>query len=305
MEPFPSVPPISAAPDGLLEGHLWLLEAVEGLPLRFQVRSSGRIRFGDRTRVYDRADDLPAPYRRAVRQVRESFDRDALREAVESTAAVTFSGTATVRRRLPYDFERLPPFLGCEVRSASGAFRPPDAAAGIFDRLGLTPINAFERELPARDFSPERYAVPSSAWYDGPAAGVVVRNKRGHRGRLAGPPFADTSDTVVASADTGAPIVVDAADLAAPTPPHAAGDAPTASSLATDFVTDARLAAVAADLDTRTSAPTIDAIVDRLVERAFRERPRWFTGVDPAVEPRAFRSAVASLVADRRSTAEF
>ncbi|WP_232745062.1 hypothetical protein [Halorubrum aethiopicum] len=65
---------------------------------------------------------------------------------------------ATHRRAIEYDWERLPSFLGHDVWSeTAGSFRPPDAAEAIFERLGLDPVNAVERERRARDFDPESY----------------------------------------------------------------------------------------------------------------------------------------------------
>ncbi|MFC5279654.1 RNA ligase family protein [Halorubrum rubrum] len=183
MKRYPSLPTVSDAPEGLLSGHLWLLELIDGWHLRFRMTDSGLIRFGDREAVYDDPGELPDAYGHAVRHVRERFDRETLRDAVEDVSDVVFFGVATGRRTIGYDWSRTPSFLGHDVWSAdAGAFRPPDAAEAIFERLGLDPVNAVERERRARDFDPESYAVPSSAWYDGPAAGVVVRNKAGGRG---------------------------------------------------------------------------------------------------------------------------
>lgn len=305
MEPFPETPPLSAAPEGLLEGHLWLLETVEGLPLRFQFQPSGLLRFGDRTHTTDAADDLPAAYGAAIRHVCSSLDREALRAAVEHVESVDFFGVATVRRTIPYDLDRLPPFLGSDVWTAdAGRFRPPDAAAGIFERLGLTPLRAIERECPARDFSADDYAAPPSAWYDGPAAGVLVRNKRGQRACLStvessdrpltepadrplaesgGRPNAEPSDRLSNAGSTA----VDS-DVLESVPAE-----PTAETLAAAFVTDARIDAVAAEA-VADGSHSVGALADQLVEHALRAWYSVLGGADPVVEPAAFRSAVAT-----------
>jgi hypothetical protein len=305
MEPFPETPPLSAAPEGLLEGHLWLLEAVDGLPLRFQLQSTGLLRFGDRTHTYDDPDELPAAYRAAVRHVRASLDREALRAAVDDVEAVDFFGVATVRRAVPYDIDRIPPFLASDVWTAeTGRFRPPDATAGIFERLGLTPVSAIERELPARDFSPDDYAAPPSAWYDGPAAGVVVRNKRGQRARLSTLEAVDSPSAASTPTDSrpaeSTPVSATAESAPAGSTAESTSSRPTAESLAAAYVTDARIDTVTADAADEPPL-TVETITDRLVERALRERYHALGGADPAVDPAAFRSAIAALVQWRRS----
>jgi hypothetical protein len=175
-------------------GHLWLLEHLVGAPLRFRLQPAGGLQFGDRTRRFD--DEIPTPYEHAVDHVRERLDRERLRRAVDDPGSVVFYGVAMHAAGVDYDWERTPSFLGVDVWSGdSEQFRPPDAAEQILDKLGLHPVNAVEQERNARDFDPADYSFPQSAWYDGPAAGVVVRNKRGGRALLANPAV-DTARTV-------------------------------------------------------------------------------------------------------------
>ena len=185
MQTYPPVPRVDDAPEGLLgSGHLWIQELVDGGQLRFQLRESGVLRFGDARREFGR--EVPPRYRHAVRHVRESLDRGALRAAVDDVETVVFVTEATHRQAVPYDFARLPPVLGLDVHDEDrGGFLPPDAVERVFDRLGLTTVNTFDREVRAADFDPTPDAVPESTWYDGPAAGIVVRNKTGDAAALA------------------------------------------------------------------------------------------------------------------------
>ncbi len=119
MLEFPSTPSIAAA-DGkvLSEGHLWLLEHVEGEPLRFRVLPSGLIEFGTRDRIVDDPDRLPPGYRHATFHVRDHLDRDGLRAALDDPGAVTFFGIATQRGEVAYNWTELPSFLGVDVQAA-------------------------------------------------------------------------------------------------------------------------------------------------------------------------------------------
>ncbi|WP_435115657.1 hypothetical protein [Halolamina sp. C58] len=267
MQQYPPIPAVGdeAAPE--FAGHLWLLEAVEGSILRFQLRESGAIRFGGQQRVYRADDAVPRPCRRAIRHVRERLDRAALRRAVDDVGSHTFVGWATHRERIDYDWERLPPFLGVDVYGAEDAFRPPDATETIFDRLGLDPANAIERERHSRDFDPGSYRIPESAWYDGPAAGVVIRDKRAGRAQLENSEILTQSKSSIASEN--------------------------ADSLAAAVATDRRFERVATRLRERGQAPTVDELRDRVLEDVYREEHGRLFGGDRAIDESAFRTAVA------------
>ena len=167
MKQFPSISRLGDAPPELLAGgHLWIQEKIDGANVRFGVRDSGLLVFGDRSDVYE--GEVPEPYRHVARHVRENFDVDALRiaaeesDAIEDVADVVFFGEATHRHTIEYDFDRLPSFLGFDVWSASSeTFLPPDAVERVFETFGLTPVNTFAREVRATDFDPGPTRFPS------------------------------------------------------------------------------------------------------------------------------------------------
>jgi hypothetical protein len=263
MKELPSIPPVADAPPELFDGgHLWLVEKIDGAPLRFQLQESGLVRFAERTRVYDDPGEVPLPYQHAVRHVREHLDREALRAAVSDVESVVFFGEATHYHTIDYDWERLPSFLGFDVWSAdAGEFRPPDAAEGIFEQLGLKAVNAIERELPVRDFDPDSYTIPESRWYDGPAEGVGIRNKRGHRATLLHP-------------DAGEPDERGPIDSSP-------------EELAREHATSERFGRLAAALDERDQPVTAEALAERALEEFVRERydrlrqNGWLSEMDP------------------------
>lgn len=250
-------------------GHLWLQEYVLGAPLRFSVASSGLIRFGDTERSFEA---VPLPYRFATRYVRECLDLDALLAAAEDPASVTFFGIATRQAAVEYDWDRLPPFLGTDVWSGDrGTYLPPDAVERAWDTLGLVPLNAFEKEVPARHFDPATYAVPASNWYDGPAAGVVIRNKTGDRALLANP---------ACPLETPAPL-----------------DGP-ARDVVERVLTDERIeGAVGAAATSDGSTPPFEDVYERVLEEVVRrEYARLYSDGSLVVDRKDFRSAAAELV---------
>jgi len=84
----------------------------------------------------------------------------------------------------------------------------------------------------ARDFDPEAYAIPDSAWRDGPAAGVVVRNKRQGRGKLLAAGTATDAGETVPEVDVPDDI----------------------EAIVSEYATDDRFERVVDDLDRRTRA---------------------------------------------------
>lgn len=269
MKQFPSTPRLEDAPPDLLDGHLWLVEYVDGAPFRFQLQDSGRLRFGDDQRVYD-PDDVPAPYQHAVRHVQERLDRTALREAVENVTDIVFFGTAMHRQAIEYDWDRTPSFLGSDVWDAGDdQFRPVTSVGKIFDQLGLDAVAVFERERNARDFDPDSYTIPASGYYDGPAAGVVVRNKQGQRGLLPNPDVATPDETPVVDAS--------------------------ATELAGRYATDRRFERVASSLEDRGWDVTVDVLYERTLDDILRANHRTLFEGTRSVDMAAFRSEVAAL----------
>jgi hypothetical protein len=271
MKKFPSIPRVANAPDRLFEeGHLWLLEKVDGANVRFQLQQSGLVLFGDRSRVYEDPDAIPAPYQHAVRHIRENLDREALRSAVDTVEDVVFFGEAMHQHTITYEWERTPSFLGSGVWSADAAtFYPFDTVERIFSRLGLEPVNAFEKECRARHFDLESYTIPQSEWYDGPAEGVIIRNKRGHRAKLLHPEFREVDETV--------PV-----------------DAP-AEELAAKYATRRRFEKLVAKLDDRHQSVTFEGLYEHALDDIVREEHKQLYHGDTDVDMQAFRSEVAAL----------
>lgn len=278
MHEVPSTPPVADAPAALLDGgHLWLREHVTGSPLRFQLQPSGVLAFGDAEREFGQS--VPLPYARAVAHVRERFDREALRASVDDPASVTFVGVAVDGSGVAYDWSRVPPFLGTEVRDADGGLRPPDAVEGIYDGLGLEPVNAVAKEVRAVDFDADGYEFPASAWYDGPAAGVVLADKTGHRAVLRNP---------AVGAAGAAPGV----------------EAETAADLVERHATDRWLDGLVGRLGLSDDELGFDALFERAVAALARERAPAFRDGSVDVDESALRSAMAdrveSYLVDRR-----
>ena len=286
MKQFPSIPRVENAPRDLFEsGHLWIQEKMDGANFRFRLRESGMLQFGDRSRTYN-ADEIPEPYQHAVRHVRERLDREALRNSAENVESVVFFGEAMHEHAIDYDWARVPSFLGFDVWDSSddgdeGHFLPPDAVEQVYDRLGLQPVNAIQKEVRATDFAPDSYEIPESDWYDGPAEGVVLRNKTGLRAKLLHPDFREVDDTVP----------VDVPDEEAET----TKDAETvAELLARKYATRHRVEKIVHKLEDRGRPVTFDAVYERVVEDIVREEHKQLFHGERSIDVGTFRSEIAA-----------
>lgn len=259
----PSLPELSEAPADHLAGHVWVQELIDGGLLRFTVADAGYLRFGDAEHTFE---EPPLSLTAAVSHVHERFDLSAYLATVERPERYTFVAVATRRQGIAYDWERLPPALGTAIHDGDDdRWLPPGRVASVFDRLGPDPVNTVERELSVERRDLSRYGIPDSAWYDGPAAGVVFADKHGARAALWNP------------------------DRPAP-PDPLEGDA---AALVDRFLTD--------DLLTRVSASAPDggpeALFERILERLFREQYALLVeDGEPVIDRGAFRAAAAERI---------
>lgn len=268
MHPVPDVPAVEDHPSILDGGHLWLLESLDGLPMRFRVEASGLCVFGDEDRELE---DVPPAYAAAARHVRTQLDRDALRQAATDLPGITFVGVATVRRAVDYDWDRLPAFVGTEVYSRHrGGFLPPDAVERAYDGIDLTPVNALRKEVRAADFHPDDVTFPDSAWYDGPVAGILLRNKTGDRAFLGNPTVESPATPVTVERDP--------------------------AELARAWATPERVQAVRDRLAARGTPADPDTVRDHVLEAIHREEYWTIAHADRPVATASFRAAVGERV---------
>jgi hypothetical protein len=275
MKQYPGLSPLSEVPEVCEEGHLWLQELIDGGQLRFRLAESGVLEFGDSRETYVPGNE-PLAYGHAVRHVRERFDREAFQAAAAAPGEYVFFAEATRLESVDYDWSRMPPVLGFDVwDGAAGRFLPVDEVERAFDRLGLAPVNSFRKELPARDFQPERYDIPESNWYDGPAAGVVIRNRDGRRAVCHNPAAGTAARPAEGESEK-----------------EGEGEPTT---LAERFVTERQLERAIDALEASGQGVTTGRAIEYVLEQVVREQYGRLFGDDP-VDARALRSAVATRV---------
>ncbi|AOW80394.1 hypothetical protein HTSR_1216 [Halodesulfurarchaeum formicicum] len=186
--------PMADRPDGFFaDGHFWVREFVLGRAVAVRMDESGLLTFAGPEGEFE-AGKPPWSLRRAIEAVRSNLDRDRLRNAADDAGAYTFYLLAPLSIGIEYDFDSLPPALGVDIWDGSaGEYTTLDVTERVFEGIGLWTAPTIEREVPARDLSPESYELPRSRWADEQVAGVVFRKKHGGAVRLARTPFENTT----------------------------------------------------------------------------------------------------------------
>lgn len=268
--------------DAEFSGHVWVQELPTGAEFRFQVAASGLVTFATDRQSYDTATAVPPQFRLAADRINQRLDREALDAATDDPSDVTFCGIATRNEGLEFDWQRVPAFVGVDVWSGpQDRFLPPDSATSVYERLGLPTAPAIEKEVAAAhaDFTQytDESAFPQSAWRDGHAAGILVRDKSG--GRAEAWSVEETSQ---------------------PAP-----DARSPAALAAEYATAERIERAAASLQTEERSLTVDAVRDRLVSVVARESyVDLFSDGEFVASLPAFESAVAERVQQQQWTGE-
>jgi len=292
MKRYPAIPGVDDVEPGFFDGgHVWVQELVAGELVRVGVRASGALRVGTRRREFAPGDE-PLRYRHAVQYLRDELDVDALRDAVADVESVTLFGVATQYAGVPYHWARTPSVLGVDLWDADEeAFLRVDATERALDAFGLDAVNVLRKEVHVRDYGFADEPIPDSAWYDGPAAGVVVRKKTGER-------VAIRNDDAVGERprDPPADVAADADGTAAP----AAAGRLDATAVADATATRERFERVARAVRERGLGVTFDAVYDRLLAAIYRETHDWLLDEEGRGDPAgrgfdlgAFRNAVA------------
>jgi hypothetical protein len=267
-------PKTPALADVEFSGHVWVQELPTGGTFRFQVAASGLVTFATARRSFDTPASVPPQFRRAAELINEQLDREALEAATNDPSDVTFCGIATRNEGLEYDWNALPAFVGVDIWSNhKDQFLSPDAAAGVFNQLGVPTLPAIAKELAAVHADFTQYegqdGFPKSEWREGHAAGVLIRDKSGR---------------------CAAEWCLEQNTVTAPEPQAAV-------ELATEYTTDERVEQTIDTLRADGHPVTVDTVRDRLVADVAREAyVDLFADGEFVASLSAFQSAVAKRV---------
>lgn len=177
-------------------GELVIQEKVDGANFRFHIDTnvdresssaqsdtSGHVSiiYGSRNVSYDDVeyDDIPQDFKRTIEYVEETIDTDTAGSLVtKTTGPFTVFGESMHPHLLAYNWEEIPRFIGFDVRlDETETYCEPSVALNMIEQIGLETINVIDRIAP-NEFDEKEYAEPESAYRDGMAEGIVVRNTK-------------------------------------------------------------------------------------------------------------------------------
>jgi hypothetical protein len=256
-------------------GHVWVQELPTAGQFRFQVADSGLITFATPDQTYDAASAVPLQFRLAADAIRERLDRQALSAATETPERITFAGLAPRYEGIDYEWPSVPGFVGVDVWSdEADGWLSPDTATTVYDRLALPTLPVVGKELPVSHTDLDQYtsatAFPGSNWRDGPAAGLLFRDKTGTR--------AQTWHSTVTESD---PEI------------HAEG----VDELVTRYAPADHIDRISETVTDGPAEPPVDVIRDRLLAKvARRAAANLYRDGDLVVSRRALESAIAERI---------
>jgi ATP-dependent RNA circularization protein (DNA/RNA ligase family) len=168
--------------DGVFDedGELVIQEKVDGANFRFHIDNEVSITYGSRNVSYDgvECEDIPKNFKRTIEYVEETVDTDVAESLVTETGPFTVFGESMHPHLIEYDWKETPRFIGFDVRlNDSEMYCDPVVALNTIEQLGLHTISVIDRIDP-NEFDVEEYAEPESAYRDGTAEGIVVKNTK-------------------------------------------------------------------------------------------------------------------------------
>jgi ATP-dependent RNA circularization protein (DNA/RNA ligase family) len=158
---------------GVLEDEIIIEEKFDGFNARIYL-GKDKIIFGSRNRELEETDEKQ--FTRFILYIKDKLKdkQQTLKNIYEKYGTVILFGEGVVRHTIGYDFERLPPYLGFDVYELNTkTFMDREDKVRIFENLGLEPIKlVFTGKIGKKD----KIEVPKSAYYNGQAEGVVIKN---------------------------------------------------------------------------------------------------------------------------------
>lgn len=167
--------------DGLFDtdGKLVIQEKMDGANFRFHIDVDGEYTFGSRNVSYEnvRDEDIPKDFRPTIEYVRNTINDSQLETSVEQFGALTIFGESMHPHTIAYDWDAVPRFLGFDVYKHDGEeWMEPQTASDVIRLCGLQSCPQIDLVRDVAAFDVEEYLPPQSAYRDGEAEGIVVRN---------------------------------------------------------------------------------------------------------------------------------
>ncbi len=149
-------------------------EKVDDGNFRFMIKD-GQLIFGSRTSELDENNGNLKAFHRCIEYVRKNVDG-----SVYNLDGFIFYGECMIKHTMDYDWEKIPPYLGFDIKS-EGKYLGYEDKCNFFANLGLIVVPLIDRvkAKSIKEFTDENvpksvFASPSSK--DQQAEGVVIKN---------------------------------------------------------------------------------------------------------------------------------
>lgn len=152
------------------EDTIYVEEKIDGANFRFMLQSDGRITFGSRTQsIGDDTKEIGGNWSRCVQYVSEKLKGKTVPENL------VFYGECCIKHSLEYDWEKIPPYLGFDIKGDNGYLNYEEKKA-LFESLDL-PMVPLITTLKAVEMNGKDVLamVPQSVYANGPAEGIVFK----------------------------------------------------------------------------------------------------------------------------------
>jgi len=154
------------------DDEIVIQEKIDGGNFRFMYLDGSFI-FGSRTQELEEDKQEEMAWKRCIGYVKRVSNKDILHEM----SHCIFYGECCTRHSTPYDFEKMPPYLGFDIYDLdSHTFIHWVLAKKVFEDIGLYFVPVITT-IKAKDMKPlTDKDVPKSEYYDGQAEGIVFKN---------------------------------------------------------------------------------------------------------------------------------
>lgn len=184
MKKFPKIKRLGHTENnGLLESnneHITVQEKLDGANFRFTLEQNldeeyhtedRELVFGSRNVEYKNERDTDDTFQHAIDYVRENVDIPRLEYLQANCGELTVFGEAMHSHTIDYDWVNTPSFIGYSIHSKTNGFIDALRSIKFIDFIGLPTTRIHPVDVVMDGFD-----CPESAFYDGPAEGVVVKN---------------------------------------------------------------------------------------------------------------------------------
>jgi len=166
------------------EAKMVVQEKIDGANFRFKINKNGNIIFGSRRRTLGEENvkkitEISGNWHKCIEYIKEVLSKkfgEHVTEKLKIFAGFTFYGECCVPHTIKYNWDKIPPFIGFDIRYPDGSWMDYISAITTFTGLGFKFVPIIKMVTVEEAMNWTKNDVPKSVYYDGKAEGVVFKN---------------------------------------------------------------------------------------------------------------------------------